>query len=109
MPYLPPLVGVSEALMQLRITADQTDLIPDVIMKIDHASAFMYDWMKLTEVPAAWTVANTSPLLMQVPFKVKALTLFWVGELYLNRELSAFNLPETLKAWMRDLRDPTLA
>ncbi len=109
MSYLPPLIGFDEALLQLRIATTQTDLYADVAMKIEHASGFMYSWMKLTEIPDAWIVANTSPALLKVPFKVKALTLYFLSELYEHREASAFDLPETLKAWMRDLRDPTVA
>lgn len=110
MGYLPPLIGISEAMMQVQITPAQTDLIPDLVMKIDQASALAYRWQKLDAVPDEWLVPNTSPILMKVPHDVKAFTLMILGELWLNRESSASDiLPESVKTWARQFRDPTIA
>ncbi len=110
MSYLPPLIGVDEAMLQVNITSAQTDLIPAVAMYIEQASAIAYRWQKLTAVPDDWIVANTSPALMKVPQDVKAFTLHIFAELYLNRESSTSDiLPETLKQWARQFRDPTIA
>lgn len=81
----------------------------DLSFKLSAASEIVMDFLKLKQIPDAW-IANTSPIIYNIPFKVQAATLLVLGELYENRESSSANvLSEAVIALLERMRDPALA
>lgn len=106
------LVDFQTAIQHLR--NPHQDNYQDIVAKLDQAHAFVMRWMKLDDIPADWIVADSSPEVLDLSNlavqNARTLTLLVLSELYENREASVSDvLPDTLKRWAFDLRDPTVA
>lgn len=103
---LPDLITLVRGMAHLRAVDQDGD---DVSFKIEQASAIVWDYLKLSEVPEAW-IENTSPMTYDIPRNVQTATLLVLSEIYENREASNSNpLSDGVTALLERLRDPAIA
>lgn len=107
-----PLLDFTTAIRHLR--DPHQDNYPDIADKLNQANAIVMRFMKLTDIPDAWIVANSSPEVLDMTnldvLNAQALTQVVLAGLYEGREpWDADLIPETLMRWASSLRDPTLA
>lgn len=103
------LVSIEQAKAHLRVDHDDEDA--DLTLKCVAAGEIVVDFLKLKELPAAWTAGESfSPPENTVPALIQAAVLEVVGELYRNREASVGDiLSEKVKSVLWRHRDPALA
>lgn len=101
------LATLAEAKTHLNILAADLSRDADVTMKLMQASDMVMARLKYDTVPDEW-IANHSPVVYDIPFRIHGYTLLICAELFHNREGSVFNIDAILKLLDND-RMPTLA
>lgn len=103
-------VTLDQAKRHLHIHPTNTDHDVDILEKVLAASAIVFGHMNPQTIKSGWTVANTSPPVYNVPWKVKAATLLVLSDLYNNREASISDvMTKTVQNILGEYRDPPMA